>query len=98
MSPPYRAACDCRKPRPGLWLRAASELGLDLDRSWTVGDKRSDILAGRRAGTRTILVLTGYRRGEWEYRRAAFPSEPDHVAETVLDAVRLILGKHHLSG
>ena len=49
-----------RKPEPGMVLEAAAEYGLDLARSFFVGDKSSDIECGRRAGTRTILVLTGY--------------------------------------
>ena len=89
---PYRAVGDCRKPEPGLLKRAEADLGLDLSRSWVVGDKIIDIIAGRRAGARSILVLTGYGLGEWEYRRSAWPSEPDHVAEDLLDAVDWILG------
>lgn len=88
--PPYRAVCECRKPKPGLLQRAAADLGLDLSRSWAVGDKRSDVLAGQRAGTRAILVLTGYGLGEWEYRRARWPSQPDHVVQDLLEAVELI--------
>jgi D-glycero-D-manno-heptose 1,7-bisphosphate phosphatase len=60
----YRRVCDCRKPRPGLLLRAAQELGLDLARSVMVGDKISDLEAGRAAGCRTILVRTGYGAAE----------------------------------
>lgn len=56
----YRLECDCRKPKPGMLLRAAEELGLDLDRSWMVGDRASDLQAGAAAGTRTVLVRTGY--------------------------------------
>lgn len=52
--------CDCRKPRPGLGLRAAEELGIDLAASVMIGDKRSDIDFGRRLGARTILVRTGH--------------------------------------
>lgn len=48
--------CDCRKPRPGMLLTAAREHDLDLDTSWMVGDRPSDIAAGRTAGCRTILV------------------------------------------
>jgi D-glycero-D-manno-heptose 1,7-bisphosphate phosphatase len=55
----YRLECDCRKPRPGLLLRAARELELDLARSFMVGDRPSDVLAGRRAGCRTIRVCSG---------------------------------------
>ena len=91
--PPFRARCECRKPRPGLFLRAASELGLDLAVSTVVGDKPSDVLAARRAGARGVLVLTGYGLGEWEYRRDRFPVEPDHVAGDLLDAVEWILAR-----
>lgn len=55
----YRRACDCRKPRPGLILRAAADLRLNLAGSYLVGDRGSDIAAGRRAGCRTILVTSG---------------------------------------
>jgi D-glycero-D-manno-heptose 1,7-bisphosphate phosphatase len=83
--------CDCRKPRPGLLLRAAAELGIDLSRSTLVGDRASDLVAGRAAGTRSVLVLTGYGLGEWEYQRDSFPVKPDHVAEDLLDAVEWVL-------
>jgi D-glycero-D-manno-heptose 1,7-bisphosphate phosphatase len=91
--PPYRAHCDCRKPRPGLLLRAAAELRLDLGASVMVGDKASDVAAGRAAGTATVLVLSGYGRGEWEHRRHLWSVEPDHVAEDLLDAVQWALDR-----
>jgi len=54
-----RQVCDCRKPSPGLLLRAQRDLGVDLQRSFLVGDKLSDIEAGRRAGVgRCFLVTT----------------------------------------
>ena len=52
--------CDCRKPRPGMLLRAARELHLDLARSWMVGDRWRDIDCGHEAGCRTILIDYGY--------------------------------------
>ncbi len=58
----YRVDCECRKPRTGSLRRAAQELGLDLTQSFIVGDKRSDLEAGRAAGCRTVLVRTGYGR------------------------------------
>ena len=51
--------CDCRKPRPGLLLRAAAELGLELSSSYMVGDQPGDILAGQACGCTTVLVDTG---------------------------------------
>jgi D-glycero-D-manno-heptose 1,7-bisphosphate phosphatase len=58
----YRKLCDCRKPAPGMLLRAARNGGLDLGRSWLVGDKLSDLEAGLQAGCREVLVRTGYGR------------------------------------
>lgn len=55
----YRTACDCRKPRPGLLLRAAGELELDLARSVMVGDRITDVAAGTAAGCATVLVRSG---------------------------------------
>lgn len=62
--PDHGSACDCRKPAPGMILQAAAELGLDLGRSWLVGDKVSDVEAARAAGVRPILVRTGYGASE----------------------------------
>lgn len=57
----YRRDCDCRKPGGGMLLRAAAELGIDLPASVIVGDKLSDLQAGRAAGVgRCILVLSGH--------------------------------------
>ncbi|MEN6494375.1 MAG: HAD family hydrolase [Thermoguttaceae bacterium] len=54
--PDYRVTCDCRKPRPGLLLRAAEDLGIDLAASFMLGDRMTDVIAGARAGCRTVLV------------------------------------------
>jgi len=55
--------CDCRKPKPGLALRAAADLGLDLGGSWMVGDKKADLGLAQRAGLKGgVLVLSGYGR------------------------------------
>jgi D-glycero-D-manno-heptose 1,7-bisphosphate phosphatase len=67
--------CDCRKPRPGMLLAAARRHGLDLARSWMVGDQPRDIEAGRRAGCRTIFVGGG---GGGE-------ADADHVVGSVND-------------
>src|SRR5436309_15902427 len=89
--PPYRMVCDCRKPKPGLLLRASADLGLDLGRSTLVGDKGSDLVAARAVRARTVLVLTGYGLGEWEYRRSALPVQPDHVADDLLAAADWVI-------
>ncbi len=56
----YRLACDCRKPATGMLRQAANECNLDVERSYLVGDKLSDIECAGRAGVKGILVLTGY--------------------------------------
>ncbi len=56
----WRSVCSCRKGEPGLLLQAAREHGIDLSRSYMVGDKQADIEAGERAGCSSLLVLTGY--------------------------------------
>ena len=58
----YRIVCECRKPKPGLLLTAARDLGIDLSRSWMIGDKPCDAEAGKAAGCRSILVRTGHGR------------------------------------
>ena len=96
--PPYRQSCECRKPRPGMLVRASADHDIDLSRSFVVGDKYSDVRLAHEAGARAVLVRTGYGRGEWEYDRATWPRQPEHVAETLEDAVDWILdqaGKEH---
>lgn len=55
-----REGCECRKPMPGMLTRSATALRIDLDRSWTIGDRWVDVLAGHAAGTRTILIEQPY--------------------------------------
>jgi D-glycero-D-manno-heptose 1,7-bisphosphate phosphatase len=74
----------CRKPEPGMVLRAAAEHGIDLSASYFVGDKAADIECGRRAGTRTVLVLTGYGA-------AAQGSNAEFVCKDAVEAIELIL-------
>lgn len=91
--PAYRIACECRKPQPGLLLRAASEHYLSLSSSFVVGDRITDIIAGAKVGCRTVLVQTG--------KHLASPIEtvesldesirPDHVCADLKAATEWIL-------
>ena len=56
----YKIICDCRKGEPGMLLQAAKEYNIDLQKSFMIGDKLTDIEAGQRAGCQALLVLTGY--------------------------------------
>jgi len=74
--------CACRKPRPGLILEAAEELGIDLRRSLMVGDRWRDIEAGARAGVTTVWV-----RNDYDERR---PDAPDHVVDGLSGVIPLV--------
>jgi D-glycero-D-manno-heptose 1,7-bisphosphate phosphatase len=86
-----RVACDCRKPKPGLLLQASRELGLDLAASLLIGDKDSDLEAGRAAGCTTLLVRTGYgATHEAELVAAGRTHAWDAVFDTLRDAAGFI--------
>ena len=87
----YRRDCECRKPNPGLLRRAAEEHHLDLKSSFIVGDKYQDLETGFRAGTRTILVLTGYGNTQYNGHHGSWPRQPDHIAPDLPGAVDWIL-------
>ncbi|MEJ2690093.1 MAG: HAD family hydrolase, partial [Deltaproteobacteria bacterium] len=87
----YRQNCACRKPKPGLMLQAAMELGLDLARSYLVGDRWSDLKAAAACGAKGVLVLTGYGRGDLEYIGPRQTLQPHYVAEDLPQAVAWIL-------
>jgi len=86
----YRIGCDCRKPKPGMLLKASIELGIDPSKSWMIGDRLTDLQAGAVAGCRTILVQTGYGSGT-----RIFSPDADlslvAVLPSVVEAVRFAL-------
>ncbi len=75
--------CDCRKPKPGMLLRAARELGIDLAQSWMVGDRWRDIDCGRAAGCKTIFIDRNYAE--------ELKQPPDFRAKNLLAAAEIIL-------
>lgn len=95
---PYRQACECRKPKPGMILRAAREFGIDLARSFMVGDSAVDVAAGKAAGVRVVKLETTYGRGVFDLvpsqvieELEAAPPPPDHRAPTLDEASMWIL-------
>lgn len=90
-APPYRQACGCRKPKPGMLERGAREFGLDLNRCYVVGDKVSDVYFAHSVGARGVLVLTGYGLGELTYQRQDWKEQPDFIAEDLVQAAEWIL-------
>jgi D-glycero-D-manno-heptose 1,7-bisphosphate phosphatase len=97
---PYRMECDCRKPKPGMILRATSEFGIDLGRSFMVGDSPVDVGAGKAAGVRVVKVQTAYGKGVSDLVSAASVemadgrvAEPDFRAGDLEEASRWILAQ-----
>ncbi len=96
----YTQTCSCRKPEPGLFLRAARELQLDLSTSHMIGDTLRDVEAGHRAGCQSILIKTGQGQdellllGKEDSSNSASSNplqQPEYVAENILEAVNWIL-------
>jgi D-glycero-D-manno-heptose 1,7-bisphosphate phosphatase len=75
--------CDCRKPKPGMILEAAGEFGIDLMKSFMVGDRSSDVEAGRAAGCATVFIDLGYAEPA--------PDAPDHVVHSIAQAADVII-------
>ena len=75
--------CSCRKPKPGMILAAAAELGIDLERSFMVGDRKSDVEAGRAAGCATVFIDLGYAEPA--------PEAPDYVVRSISEAADIII-------
>lgn len=91
--PGYAIACDCRKPKPGMLLRAAKEHQLDLTHCWMIGDILNDVEAGNRAGCHTIMIDNG-NETEWRterYRR------PEFTCKTIDEAAIYIHNKKTLN-
>jgi D-glycero-D-manno-heptose 1,7-bisphosphate phosphatase len=81
---PHEGGCQCRKPAPGMLMQAADEHDIDLKASWIVGDKDSDVEAGKRAGCRSARIL---RRDAGQILSLV----PDLRARDLPEAVKLIL-------
>jgi D-glycero-D-manno-heptose 1,7-bisphosphate phosphatase len=88
--PPYNIECNCRKPGIGMLQHAAEDFQIALHRSFVIGDKLLDIQAGKAAGARSILVLTGFgRTSVQECRNNGIV--PDFTAPTVVEAVNYVV-------
>jgi D-glycero-D-manno-heptose 1,7-bisphosphate phosphatase len=83
-----RQPCECRKPQPGMFRRAAADLGIDLSLSFVVGDRWHDLEAGKAAGTQAILVRTGY--GSTDEQSPKPGLVPDAVVDTLMEAAEWI--------
>lgn len=82
--------CDCRKPKPGMLRRAAAELGIDPTTSFMVGDRGSDVAAGRALGCATIFIDLGYRDEN--------PQSPDFIVGSIAEAAEIVLRRGAAAG
>ncbi len=82
----YSIGCDCRKPEPGMILKAVKDLQIDTEKSWMIGDILNDVEAGNKAGCKTILLDLG---NETEWIEGSF-RKPTFVASGFLQAARFI--------
>jgi len=87
--PRYRRDCDCRKPKPGMILSGAERFGIDLARSFFVGDSTRDIAAARAAGCRPVLLRTGFAGRDGKCPEA----RPDADVADIAAAADWILGQ-----
>ncbi len=87
----FRVNCNCRKPKTGLLEQAARDLQLDLENSFMVGDRWSDLRCASRVGAVPVLVLTGYGRGDLKYIGPGQDLQPHYTAEDLPEAVDWIL-------
>jgi len=85
----YRRLCRCRKPMPGMIEEGAADLGIDVARSWMVGDRWIDVATGRAGGTRTILVKSGHAARLKEDPPAGVSA--DAILNNLMEAVGWIL-------
>ena len=84
----YRVDCSCRKPKPGMILDAARDLDLDLSRSVMIGDGLYDVLAGKSAGCRTVLVAN--LNALLSRKMDELDAHPDFVARNVAEAADIV--------
>jgi len=89
--PPYRVVCDCRKPKAGMLLKAAADLGLDLCCSYVIGDHVSDVVLGKTMGLKSILLLSGHGRKEMQRISSGEAMPPDAVCTDLREAVQWVL-------
>jgi D-glycero-D-manno-heptose 1,7-bisphosphate phosphatase len=86
----YKVDCDCRKPKPGMVLKAAKDHQIDIENSIMIGDRYKDIIFAKKLNMGSGLVLTGYGRGEYTFDKQKWEYEPDFIGENLLEVAKQI--------
>lgn len=87
----YAVNCSCRKPKPGMILKAENEHSIDLNSSFMIGDSIVDVQCGKNAGLKTIFVRTGHgTKNEAGLENFSLAERPDHIADDLSAAVEFI--------
>jgi D-glycero-D-manno-heptose 1,7-bisphosphate phosphatase len=92
----YTMACDCRKPGTGLIDTAAMDFDIDINRSFMIGDKWSDVELAQRAGVHAILVMSGFAPDDPGNKRPDHILDPDYTASNISEAVDWIIRREHV--
>jgi histidinol-phosphate phosphatase family protein len=87
--PELKMKCECRKPEPGMILRAITDNSIDPAQSWIVGDSKSDIIAGQKAGLKTILLTASGGSGSEQEKE--LECAPDFEAPSLREAAEIIV-------
>jgi len=88
----YSIACNCRKPKPGLLLKAADDMNIDLEKSWMIGDILNDVEAGNKAGCKTILINNN-NETEWQLNELR---KPGFLVDNWSHAARIIAAEKNI--
>ena len=83
--------CNCRKPKPGLFLKAIKENNIDVSKSYVVGDRIMDVLAGKTIGSKTVIIPSELGLKELKESKA----NPDYIAKDLFDAAEWIINNYN---
>jgi D-glycero-D-manno-heptose 1,7-bisphosphate phosphatase len=87
---PYKKECNCRKPKPGMILKAVKEYEIDLQKSYMIGDRYKDVIFAKKLNMKSGFVLSGYGRGEYTYDKDKWEYYPDFIGENLLEVTHKI--------
>jgi D-glycero-D-manno-heptose 1,7-bisphosphate phosphatase len=86
----YKKDCDCRKPKPGMLIKARQEFNISLKESFMISDRYKDMQFAYNNHVKSIMVMTGYGLGEYTYQSENWSRKPDYICDNLLEAVNII--------